>query len=85
MTCEKRNCDFCGNEYEADKRNLKRGWGMCCSKSCAAKKRERSRPDYDFEIVEINNRKREGVSGGSDMFPGLGNYDPGDDTYWDGK
>ena len=31
----------------ADNRNLKRGWGLCCSKKCAAKKREKSRPNYD--------------------------------------
>ena len=37
----KRNCDICGEPYEADERNLKRGWGLCCSKRCAAKKRER--------------------------------------------
>ena len=35
-----RKCDVCGKEYKADTRNLKRGWGLCCSKSCAAKKRE---------------------------------------------
>lgn len=39
----KRNCDNCGREYEADDRNVKRGWGLCCSKSCAAQKRERER------------------------------------------
>ena len=35
-----RKCEYCGNVYIADKRNLKRGWGLCCSKSCAASKRE---------------------------------------------
>ena len=35
-----RYCDWCNSEYQADTRNLKRGWGKCCSKSCAAKKRE---------------------------------------------
>lgn len=35
-----RNCDHCGKKYEADIRNVNRGWGLCCSKSCAAKKRE---------------------------------------------
>ena len=38
----KRKCDNCGKEYIADMRNVKRGWGLCCSKSCAAKKRERT-------------------------------------------
>lgn len=41
MAVLKRKCDNCGKEYNADSRNLKRGWGLCCSKSCAAKKREK--------------------------------------------
>lgn len=31
-----RNCRWCGKEYKGDKRNLNRGWGLCCSKSCAS-------------------------------------------------
>lgn len=54
----KRNCDNCGKEYEADERNLKRGWGLCCSKSCASSKREQSKPDYNPERVEANNIRR---------------------------
>ena len=53
-----RKCDVCGNKYNADERNLKRGWGLCCSKSCAAKKRERSRPSYNTITVAINNERR---------------------------
>lgn len=60
----KRNCDNCGHEYEADERNLKRGWGLCCSKSCAAKKREMSKPGYNPETVARNNDKR--INGGID-------------------
>lgn len=54
----KRNCDNCGEEYKADTRNLKRGWGLCCSKSCAATKREKSKPGYNPERVERNNVRR---------------------------
>lgn len=61
MGYTKRNCDFCKREYFADNRNLKRGWGLCCSKSCAAKKRERGRPDYDPGVVRLNNLKRAGL------------------------
>lgn len=63
MGTTKRNCDNCGNEYFADNRNLKRGWGLCCNKSCAAQKREKSRPDYDPETVARNNRIRNGTLG----------------------
>lgn len=54
----KRNCDNCKKEYTADMRNIKRGWGLCCSKSCAAKKREMSRPNYNSVIVALNNERR---------------------------
>lgn len=60
MSYTTRNCDNCGKKYKADNRNLKRGWGLCCSKSCAAKKREMSRPDYNPFTVERNNRIRSG-------------------------
>lgn len=53
-----RNCDNCGHQYKADERNIKRGWGLCCSKSCAAKKREKSKPGYNSERVKFNNTRR---------------------------
>ena len=34
----------CGNVYEARKADLKRGWAMSCSKSCAAARREYRKP-----------------------------------------
>lgn len=39
----KRNCNNpdCGKEYTADMRNVNRGNGLCCSKSCAATLREK--------------------------------------------
>lgn len=55
----KRNCDVCGKTYDADDRNVKRGWGLCCSKKCAAKKRERSKPGYDPHRVARNNARRD--------------------------
>jgi len=58
MSAVKRNCDNCGKPYEADSRNLKRGWGLCCSKACAASKREKSRPGYHPLTVAINNTRR---------------------------
>lgn len=55
----KRNCDNCGKAYIADDRNIKRGWGLTCSKSCAASKREKSKPGYDPDRVAFNNMRRE--------------------------
>lgn len=54
----KRKCDNCGKEYDADERNLKRGWGLCCSKSCAASKREKLKPTYNAATVAANNYRR---------------------------
>lgn len=58
MSLVNRKCDNCGKNYLADMRNLKRGWGKCCSKSCAASKREKSRPNYNAKRVTINNFRR---------------------------
>ena len=60
MSFTNRKCDECLKEYSADNRNLQRGWGKCCSKSCSAKKREKSKPSYNLETVERNNRIRAG-------------------------
>ena len=54
-----RRCDNCGKKYKADTRNLKRGWGLCCSKRCAASKREKGKPSYNPEQVKANNIIRE--------------------------
>lgn len=35
-------CENCGKPFQADTRNIARGWGKCCSKSCAAKLREKT-------------------------------------------
>lgn len=78
----KRKCDNCGKEYDADMRNIKRGWGLCCSKSCAAKKREKGKPSYNPERVAYNNAKRDGTSSpikGSRYFL---SYDGADDDQW---
>jgi len=32
-----RECFSCGVAFKPDLRNVKRGWGMNCSKSCASK------------------------------------------------
>jgi len=58
MATVSRKCDNCGNTYSADTRNLKRGWGLTCSKSCAASKREKSKPGYNPQRVETNNVRR---------------------------
>ena len=32
----KKMCEFCGKDFVPDPRNLKRGWGKACTKSCSA-------------------------------------------------
>lgn len=58
MTNTTRLCDYCNKEYVADNRNLKRGWGLTCSKSCAAALREKSKVGYDPKRVARNNIRR---------------------------
>jgi hypothetical protein len=76
MSLTRRKCDNCGEEYHADNRNLKRGWGLTCSKSCAASKREKKKPGYNKKKVEENNIKRESwnapsIVGGSGVVTGV--------------
>ncbi len=54
---QKRKCDVCGKVYLADTRDLKRGWGFCCSKSCAAKKRELQRKEESRRVIYDGSRK----------------------------
>jgi hypothetical protein len=48
-----------GERYDADTRNLRRGWGRCCCKSCAAQLRENKKPGYNPKRVAINNVRRQ--------------------------
>ena len=52
MSHTKRSCNFCNKKYLADNRNLKRGWGLCCSKSCAAKNREKKKRNIEPKHTE---------------------------------
>ena len=67
MAYTKRNCDNCSAEYKADNRNLKRGWGLCCSKKCAAEMREKYKPGYSIDRVVKNNAQRKNF----DVWPHL--------------
>lgn len=60
-----RICENCGKPFQADTRNVARGWGRCCSKSCAAALREKEatkKPRLTFdELVAKANAKTEKV------------------------
>lgn len=92
METIKRNCNNCSKEYLADMRNIKRGWGLACNKSCAASLREKSKPGYNPERVERNNLRREvwnyPAERGDCFSRGAfdnDDYDPSDDEYHNGK
>ncbi len=78
----KRRCNNCGREYDADERNLKRGWGLCCNKSCAAKLREKRKPSYNPITVMNNNFKRECYSMMKEEEGYPLSYDGADDDQW---
>lgn len=79
----KRKCDVCKKTYEADERNIKRGWGLCCSKSCAATKREMAKPGYNPATVAYNNLKREGLLPYPEhLIEHPFSYDGADDDQW---
>ncbi len=74
-----RNCDYCKKQYLADLRNIKRGWGLCCSKSCAANKREKNKPNYNPLIVALNNERRDNWNNRQNDFDIFAD----DDQSWD--
>ena len=41
MATVERKCERCGKAFQAKVADVKRGWAKCCSKSCAAAKREK--------------------------------------------
>tara|TARA_R110000737_G_C14425427_1_gene458629 strand:- start:539 stop:751 length:213 start_codon:yes stop_codon:yes gene_type:complete len=54
-----RNCDNCDFVYKIDYRNFNRGWGRCCSKVCAAIKREDEKKESNFFSTETLRKKYE--------------------------
>ena len=42
MATIERKCQRCGKVFQAKTADVKRGWAKCCSKSCAAAKREKT-------------------------------------------
>jgi hypothetical protein len=62
-----RKCDnpHCKNVYTARQADLKRGWGRCCSKSCAMTQTLRSNPSHGYhhgggqQISEEERRERD--------------------------
>lgn len=42
----KKFCSWCGQVHVVRQADLNRGWGKCCSKSCAASLREKKTGNY---------------------------------------
>ncbi len=60
----KKDCLFCDNSFEPDKRNLSRGWGFFCSKSCSIKYRylvKRLKKDKNIKELRILKLKKLGI------------------------
>lgn len=54
----KRNCDICEKQYNVKPSDLKRGWGLCCSKKCSAIKREHAKGNFGIKNILENNRRQ---------------------------
>ncbi len=64
-TCQCK-CKVCKKEFTAKVADRKRGWAQCCSKSCAAIKRERRTGTYRSNMARIKASRRydEDMDGG---------------------
>jgi hypothetical protein len=47
-----KSCQNCGKEFTPDKRNVDRGWGLCCGKSCATSYRNKLKGMSNLELVK---------------------------------
>jgi len=45
------DCLNCGNLFTPDKRNVNRGWGLYCSKSCSVQKRNELKNLNKFDKI----------------------------------
>lgn len=53
-----KTCQNCSKEFKPDKRNVNRGWGLCCSKSCATSYRNKLITMSGRELVkELRDKK----------------------------
>jgi hypothetical protein len=46
-------CYICGCKFKLNKSNIRRGWGMFCSKSCSAKWRKNKKDKGTFRDFRI--------------------------------
>ena len=56
-----RHCKGCDQPFKARASDVKRGWGMFCSKSCKAIKQEQSTGQH---AARLERRERDGHEGG---------------------
>mgnify|MGYP000851826242 CR=1 FL=1 len=66
-----RRCPVCGTEFQARTVDVKRGWGLFCSKSCKAKEQE-SRTHQHRNHLRTDHFRRE--YGGEPVFDRRGEY-----------
>lgn len=52
-------CHYCKSEFKPDSRNVKRGWGLFCSKSCSTRWRNKKKTKSDIRDYNI---RRLGIS-----------------------
>lgn len=46
-------CHLCHQEFKPDKRNLNRGWGVFCSKTCSALFSYKLRRSSELERIQL--------------------------------
>jgi hypothetical protein len=68
------NCEVCKKPFQAKKADRARGWAKCCSKSCAASKREKKTGNYaqfkEMQAAAIRaGREHEGFDADLDVHP----------------
>jgi hypothetical protein len=50
---DKVECYLCETPFKPDQRNVKRGWGIFCSKSCSSKFREKTKTKSELRDFKL--------------------------------
>lgn len=73
-----RKCKWCGDDFLARKADVKRGWGVFCSKSCKAKHQEKRTGQYANYKTREGRKNLLGYDEGGEFYANFSNEDDSD-------
>lgn len=81
MAMINRICVACGGKFKARSADVKRGWGKCCSKSCAATLNNKKTGNYSRYLNGPSKKSSDGGCGYSDDESDAGQWEDWSDNH----